>query len=713
MLAGGRQGDTSVLSVSAISIPHQSTAVISSDEIRDASSRLGPQLAALRAEQDKQRHSHRESYSMEHVQRLSMFTPMQPFGGSHSKVYCSQTHPQPCEYGCKTCHFCRQRTIDIKTVCSRCEGVNNFYGGPGRGYWCGSCLWARIGENIDEVKQQTDWICPGCRDLCNCSSPNCIRIKRGWFPTQTLWHEAKRQGFKSVAHYLVLTHVSAAASAAPIADNSHTARVMPAQRLAAGNITDTIAMPPVAKKQRTLDFAFGQSRREQALLRASQRRFQADIDAVLKELGGVKVGNAPTGQIGHGEMVSALQQLLNAGKTGHDAGFIRVGGNGTSSGGGFLGILDADMQDEDDGSAFGGNAVLSNTNLARQMSNRQGHQPNVGRGGISNNHTDFFPPRQPPSRMRPVIDAPLIVNLPEVVVPSSRHAYLLQLAGGLEIESNAGNAAEDIIHRGLPAYEDGDRYEGSGSRVQTSLRNPHLAISGWAQPQQREQPLLVQQPPLQSPTRSPIQRPAMATNNALEFNASHNLIESSRGDHQTPPRIMSELTSPVLPPTQMQAEEEEEETQEGMEVADINSAQNKDAADGSHRESQAGEQLEPAEVIPPLPPPSGQALIDATTNETAAVSPSGQQIRSSPTSVPPAPIEVHLPPCTDAHTPIAGLAATMASDEFTWNQLSLRASGIVHDFQTLSRHHPDLPNYIGPLFGAETDIAIYEAAVSS
>eukprot|EP00889_Picochlorum_renovo_P007436 jgi/Picre1/34466/NNA_001934.t1 len=40
--------------------------------------------------------------------------------------------------------------------------------------------------------------------------------KEGWFPTNQLSHEAKEQGYKSVAHYLVLTHLSDQASAAPI-----------------------------------------------------------------------------------------------------------------------------------------------------------------------------------------------------------------------------------------------------------------------------------------------------------------------------------------------------------------------------------------------------------------------------------------------------------------------------------------------------------------
>ena len=184
------------------------------DEVK-RSSRIGPLLSTLRAEHEKQPAALRESYSIEHLKRLYQFVPRRAYERPRSSELCSKVHPKPCPYGCKSCHFCRQRTTEIKTVCSVCEGVNNYYGGPARGYWCGSCLWLRMGENIDEVRQMSDWICPGCRDICNCSGANCMRIKRGWFPTQQLSHEAREQGYKSVAHYLVLTHLSEECNPAP------------------------------------------------------------------------------------------------------------------------------------------------------------------------------------------------------------------------------------------------------------------------------------------------------------------------------------------------------------------------------------------------------------------------------------------------------------------------------------------------------------------
>lgn len=180
------------------------------------SSKIGPLLSTMRAEQQQQHPTNQESYSVEHLKRLYQFVPKRPYSKPRANKLCSKVHPKPCPYHCKSCHFCRQRTTEIKTVCSVCEGNDNYFGGRGRGYWCGSCLWLRIGENIDEVRKRTDWVCPACRDICNCSGANCMRIKRGWFPTQQLSHEAREQGYTSVAHYLVLTHLSSQASAAPL-----------------------------------------------------------------------------------------------------------------------------------------------------------------------------------------------------------------------------------------------------------------------------------------------------------------------------------------------------------------------------------------------------------------------------------------------------------------------------------------------------------------
>lgn len=60
----------------------------------------------------------------------------------------------------------------------------------------------RYGENVLEVNKNPEWVCPVCRGICNCSL---CRIKKGWAPTGYLYRKVKNQGFKSVAHYLILT----------------------------------------------------------------------------------------------------------------------------------------------------------------------------------------------------------------------------------------------------------------------------------------------------------------------------------------------------------------------------------------------------------------------------------------------------------------------------------------------------------------------------
>ena len=92
----------------------------------------------------------------------------------------------------------RQKTVDQKTYCPCYNSTKRVVGGKGRGFWCGSCLYIRMGENIHEVRQRRDWRCPCCRDICNCSGANCLRARRNLAVTNQLIHEATKQGFKSV-----------------------------------------------------------------------------------------------------------------------------------------------------------------------------------------------------------------------------------------------------------------------------------------------------------------------------------------------------------------------------------------------------------------------------------------------------------------------------------------------------------------------------------
>ncbi|XP_053643543.1 cell division cycle-associated protein 7-like isoform X2 [Cherax quadricarinatus] len=92
-----------------------------------------------------------------------------------------------------TCHQCRQKTIDTKTICrsGECSGV--------RGMFCGPCLKNRYGEDVREALLNAKWMCPPCRGLCNCSI---CRNRSGKSATGILINIAKARGFDNVKDYL-------------------------------------------------------------------------------------------------------------------------------------------------------------------------------------------------------------------------------------------------------------------------------------------------------------------------------------------------------------------------------------------------------------------------------------------------------------------------------------------------------------------------------
>ena len=53
-----------------------------------------------------------------------------------------------------TCHQCRQKTLDMKTICrsGRCRGL--------QGQYCGVCLRNRYGEDAREALKNPNWTCP-------------------------------------------------------------------------------------------------------------------------------------------------------------------------------------------------------------------------------------------------------------------------------------------------------------------------------------------------------------------------------------------------------------------------------------------------------------------------------------------------------------------------------------------------------------------------
>ena len=100
----------------------------------------------------------------------------------------------------------RQKTVEKKTEC-RC--------GRGTGFWCGSCLSTRMGQNIQEVFRMPDWSCPSCLQICNCSGRTCDRHLAGLGCTRILSGEARDQGYMSVSFPTIL---SSAAQIQPMLD---------------------------------------------------------------------------------------------------------------------------------------------------------------------------------------------------------------------------------------------------------------------------------------------------------------------------------------------------------------------------------------------------------------------------------------------------------------------------------------------------------------
>ncbi|XP_054914837.1 cell division cycle-associated 7-like protein [Poeciliopsis prolifica] len=92
-----------------------------------------------------------------------------------------------------SCHQCRQKTLDTKTVCRSgyCVGV--------KGQFCGPCLKNRYGEDVRTVLLDPTWSCPICRGVCNCSL---CRKKEGRCATGTLVALARYNGHDNVHEYL-------------------------------------------------------------------------------------------------------------------------------------------------------------------------------------------------------------------------------------------------------------------------------------------------------------------------------------------------------------------------------------------------------------------------------------------------------------------------------------------------------------------------------
>lgn len=92
-----------------------------------------------------------------------------------------------------SCHQCRQKTLDRKTICRSgiCRGV--------RGNFCGVCLRNRYGQDAKRALKDPQWCCPPCLGICNCSI---CRKREGKDATGVITSLAQSRGFQSVHQYL-------------------------------------------------------------------------------------------------------------------------------------------------------------------------------------------------------------------------------------------------------------------------------------------------------------------------------------------------------------------------------------------------------------------------------------------------------------------------------------------------------------------------------
>ncbi|KAK6150662.1 hypothetical protein DH2020_015594 [Rehmannia glutinosa] len=108
-----------------------------------------------------------------------------------------------------------------------------------------TCHQCRYGENVIEVNQNPEWVCPVCRGICNCS--RCRRDK-GWMPTGSIYRRVVKLGFKSVAHYLIYTRREQAIEVGA-ADNPISADGSLSIHDGKEELTDAISTSPLGGKE--------------------------------------------------------------------------------------------------------------------------------------------------------------------------------------------------------------------------------------------------------------------------------------------------------------------------------------------------------------------------------------------------------------------------------------------------------------------------------
>ena len=127
------------------------------------------------------------------VDREDLFTRYNSLKEDDLVMVASKTSEKNYDQNGTTCHQCRQKTDDLKTLCrsEECFGV--------KGQFCGPCLKNRYGEDAKTAIMDRSWICPPCRGVCNCSF--CM-AKKGRRATGILIHLAREKGYESVKAFL-------------------------------------------------------------------------------------------------------------------------------------------------------------------------------------------------------------------------------------------------------------------------------------------------------------------------------------------------------------------------------------------------------------------------------------------------------------------------------------------------------------------------------
>ncbi|XP_062118111.1 uncharacterized protein LOC133831731 isoform X2 [Humulus lupulus] len=116
------------------------------------------------------------------------------------------------------CHFCRQKKLCGEEDCKRCGNLDVNEPCIGKtdcsvchssnGVLCRACLKVRYGEEMEEVRENKEWMCPHCieekgiNQYWICNSSFCLK-KRNMAPTGIAIYRAKELGYKSVAHLVM------------------------------------------------------------------------------------------------------------------------------------------------------------------------------------------------------------------------------------------------------------------------------------------------------------------------------------------------------------------------------------------------------------------------------------------------------------------------------------------------------------------------------